>query len=184
MLQTISYSFSTSTKENIMNKAKDELKKQFWNQFIRARISGYDNTYANNSTTSNKGLVKQTEFSGVSVYVNLNQTSVNVTLVIYTSPEFSEKSKLSKDERNAISLEQNIKIFEHLKQNSNEIQKHFSEKIYWKESDYIRKIAIISNDSWQYEKQSEWDDINAYLIKTSYLLKESVEKVLLNYEAG
>ena len=167
-----------------MNKAKDELKKQFWNQFIQARISGYENIYADNSITSKKGIVKQTEFSGVSVYVNLNQNSVNVTLVIYSSPNVPEKSKLSKDERNAISLEQNIRIFEHLKQNSNEIQKHFSEQIYWKESDYIRKTAIISNDNWQYEKQSEWDDINAYLIKTSYLLKESVEKVLLNYEAG
>lgn len=167
-----------------MNKAKDELKKQFWNQFIKAKISGYENIYADNSTTSKKGIVKQTEFSGVSVYVNLNQTSVNVTLVIYTNPEVPEKSKLSKDERNVISLEQNIQIFEHLKQNSNEIQKQFSEKIYWKESDYIRKIAVIRNDSWQYEKQSEWDDINAYLIKTSYLLKESAEEALLNFEAG
>ena len=164
-----------------MNKAKNELKKQFWNQFIQARISGYDNIYANNSTTSKKGIVKQIEFNGVSVYVNLNQTSVNVTLVIYSSPEVPKRSKLSKDERNAISLEQNIRIFEYLQQNSNEIQKHFSEKIYWKESPYIRKVAVISNDSWQYEKQSEWIDINAYLIKTSYLLKESVEKVLLNY---
>ncbi len=167
-----------------MNKAKDELKKQFWNQFIKAKISGYENIYADNSTTSKKGIVKQTEFSGVSVYVNLNQTSVNVTLVIYSSPEVPDKSKLSKDERNAISLEQNIRIFEHLKQNSNEIQKHFSEKIYWKESPYIRKTAIISNDSWQYEKQSDWDEINSWFIKTSYLLKKSAEEVLVNYEAG
>ena len=164
-----------------MNKAKDELKKQFWNQFIEAKISGYENIYANNSTTSEKGIGKQTEFSGVSVYVNLNQTSVNVTLVIYSSPEFAAKSKLSKDERNAISLEENSRIFEYLQRNSNQIQKHFSEKIYWKESPYIRKIAVISNDSWQYEKQSGWDEMNTWFIKNSYLLKKFAEEVLLGY---
>lgn len=167
-----------------MNKAKDELKKQFWNQFIEAKISGYENIYADKSTTTEKGIGKQTEFSGVSVYVNLNQTSVNVTLVIYSSPEVAAKSKLSKDERNAISLEENIRIFEYLQRNSNQIQKHFSERIYWKESTKIRKIAVISNDSWQYEKQSDWDEINSWFIKTSYLLKKSAEEVLMNYEAG
>ena len=164
-----------------MNKAKDELKKQFWNQFIEAKISGYENIYANNSTTSEKGIGKQTEFSGVSVYVNLNQTSVNVTLVIYSSPEFAAKSKRSKDERNAISLEENSRIFEYLQRNSNQIQKHFSEKIYWKESPYIRKIAVISNDSWQYEKQSGWDEMNTWFIKNSYLLKKFAEETLLGY---
>ena len=164
-----------------MNKAKDELKKQFWNQFIEAKISGYENIYANNSTTSKKGIGKQTEFSGVSVYVNLNQTSVNVTLVIYSSPEFAAKSKLSKDERNAISLEENSRIFEYLQRNSNQIQKHFSEKIYWKESPYIRKIAVISNDSWQYEKQSGWNEMNTWFIKNSYLLKKFAEETLLGY---
>lgn len=147
-----------------MDNVHDELKRKFWTQFISAKTQGHKNIYKDKSSTPKNGVGQDTEFSGVSVYVNLNLDKINVTLVVHSN-----------------SVEESNDIFNYLEQNSHEIQKHFPEKIFWKKKPFIRRILVITNHELRYDKQSDWGEINTWFIKTSYLLKKSAEEVLCNY---
>lgn len=147
-----------------MDNVRGELKRKFWTQFIPVKIEGHENIYKDKNATIKNGLGQDTEFSGVSVYVNLNLDKINVTLVVHSN-----------------SVEESNDIFNHLEQNSHEIQRHFPEKIFWKKKPFIRRIFVITNHELRYDKQSDWDEINTWFIKTSYLLKKSAEEVLCNY---
>lgn len=162
-----------------MNNLYNELKWQFWTQFIPTELAGYKNIYANKNPTTKNGIGQNIRFPGVGIYVNLNRNNINVTLVIHSNFQNKEKTKEENEEE---SIEENIRIFNYLERNSHEIQKHFNDKIVWeKKPNMIRRVARITNKEWQYEKQSNWDDMMAYLIKTSYLLKISTEKLLCDY---
>lgn len=148
-----------------MSKVHSELKRRFWKQFIQTKIEGYENIYESKNATSNNGIGQETKLSGVSVYVNLNLNKINVTLVIHSN-----------------SIEESKNIFEFLEQKSHELQKDFSERIFWKKKPFIRRIAVITKHELRYDKQSDWDEINTWLITTSYLLKKSAEAVLDSYD--
>lgn len=162
-----------------MNDVYNELKLKFWTQFIPTQLAGYENIYAKKNATTKNGIGQKIRFPGASIYVNLNRDNVNVTLVIHSNFQNKEKTK---EENEAESTEENIRIFNYLEQNSYEIQKHFNDKVVWeKKPNMIRRVARITNNEWRYEKQSDWDEMIDYLIKTSYLLKISTEEVLRNY---
>ena len=98
-----------------MDNVHDELKRKFWTQFISAKTQGHKNIYKDKRKKKKNGVGQDTEFSGVSVYVNLNLDKINVTLVVHSN-----------------SVEESNDIFNYLEQNSHEIQKHFPEKIFSK----------------------------------------------------
>ena len=78
--------------------------------------------------------------------------------------------------------EENIKIMNYLEKNSHKIQEKITDKIVWEnKSGKERKVVRISNQELRYEKQSDWNEINNWCIKNSYLLKEFAEAVLLGY---
>ena len=162
-----------------MNNVYNELKWQFWTQFIPTELAEYKNIYVNKSPTVKNGIGQKIQFPGISIYVNLNRNNINVTLVIHSNFQNKEKTKEENEEE---SIEENIRIFNYLEQNSHEIQKNFDDKIVWeKKPNMIRRVARITNKQWRYEKQSNWNDMMNYLIKTSYLLKISTEKILCDY---
>lgn len=161
-----------------MGNAHDELKRKFWTQFALAKTEGYKNIYVDNKPTVKNGIKQNVNFDGITVYANLNLDEIKVTLVIHSN--FQEKHK-TKEENKADSIEENNRILSYLERNSHEIQKHFPESMYWKKSNFTRKIVVITNDELRYEKQGDWHKINDWFIKTSYLLKKSTEEVLLGY---
>ena len=161
-----------------MDKVHKELKRKFWTQFTLANTEGYENIYVGNKATVKNGIKQHIKFDGISIYANLNLDEIKVTLVIHSN--YQEKHK-TKEENKVDSIEENNKILSHLERNSHKIQKHFPENIFWKKSDFTRKIIVITNEGLQYEKQSDWSKINDWFIKTSYLLKKSTEEVMLSY---
>lgn len=154
-----------------MTSIDKELVKKFWTQFIPTRIEGYENIYKEKNLPVKPSIGRKINSQGINpeftMHINLNKSSVDVTLVVY------EKGR---DE------EENIKIINYLEKNSHEIQEKITDKIVWEnKSGNDRKVVRISNRELRYEKQSDWNQINNWCIKNSYLLKEFAEEVLLGY---
>lgn len=161
-----------------MDKVREELKRKFWTQFTLAKTEGYDNIYVDNKATVKNGIKQDIKFDGMSIYANLNLDEIKITLVIHSN--YQEKHK-TKEENKADSTEENNRILSYLEQNSNKMQKNIPEIIFWKKSNFTRKIVVITNEGLEYEKQSDWSKINDWFIKTSYLLKNSTEEIMLSY---
>lgn len=154
-----------------MTNINKELVKKFWTQFISKRIEGYENIYKEKNLPVKPSIGRKINSQGINpeftIHINLNKSGVDVTLVVY------EKGR---DE------EENIKIINYLEKNSHEIQEKITDKIVWEnKSGNDRKVVRISNQELHYEKQSDWNEINNWCIKNSYLLKEFAEEVLLDY---
>ncbi len=150
---------------------EEKLVKKFWTQFVLERVEGYENIYKEKNLPVNSGIELVVNSQGInpefSILVNLNKKSTDVTLNVY------EKGR---------SEEENIRIINYLEQNSHEIQKLITNKIVWENKPgNDRKVVRIKNKELRYEKESDWDEINSWCIKNSYLLKKFAEEVLLGY---
>ena len=150
---------------------EEKLVKKFWTQFVLKRVEGYENIYKGKSLPVKPSIELKVNSQGTSIgfsiHVNLKKKSTDVTLNVYEEGRGEEE---------------NIGIINYLERNSHEIQKLITNQIVWENKPGIeRKVVRIKNKELRYEKESDWEEINNWCIKNSYLLKKFAEEVLLGY---